>query len=313
MLLVLNAVLPVFALIFAGWASRKANLLGPSAASELNRFVVCLALPALLFDIVADAHWTEIWQPFFIATFGVSTGLIFCIALLVRFRRGRDLGDAAIDGLNAGYANTGFIGFPLTFAAIGSSALAPTLVATILTVTVLFGVALILIELSRQPESRLDKVLCEALGSVGRSPLFVAPALGAIFLLTATPLPASADGFLKLLGGAAAPCALVTLGLFLAGETERRPSNMRTMTFLVAMKLIAHPALTWGLATWVFGLPTAKAQLATLLATLPTGTGPFMLAEFYRKEAGLTSRVALVSTVGSLLTISLYCMFLLGR
>ena len=31
-----------------------------------------------------------------------------------RLRRARALADAAIDGLNAGYANTGFLGFPKT-------------------------------------------------------------------------------------------------------------------------------------------------------------------------------------------------------
>jgi hypothetical protein len=49
----LKIILPVFALIFAGYACRKTNRLGPNASSELNRFVVYLALPALLFDIMA--------------------------------------------------------------------------------------------------------------------------------------------------------------------------------------------------------------------------------------------------------------------
>jgi malonate transporter and related proteins len=43
-----------------------------------------------------------------------------------------------------------------------------------------------------------------------------------------------------------------------------------------------------------------------LLAALPTGTGPFMLAEFYNREASLTGRVVLVSTVLSIATISIY-------
>ena len=39
---------------------------------------------------------------------------------------------------------------------------------------------------------------------------------------------------------------------------------------------------------------------------LATGAGPFMLAEFYRREAGITSTVVLASTVVSLATISAY-------
>ncbi len=62
-------VLPIFGLILAGWLARWFSLLGPQATRELNQFVVYLALPALLFDIVAHARWEELWQPGFIGAF----------------------------------------------------------------------------------------------------------------------------------------------------------------------------------------------------------------------------------------------------
>ena len=60
------------------------------------------------------------------------------------------------------------------------------------------------------------------------------------------------------------------------------------------------------LASAVFGLSPLLTHAAVLLAALPTGTGPFMLAEFYRREADVTSNVILVSTVASVLTVSGY-------
>src|ERR1700684_1736881 len=127
----LRVILPIFALVFAGWLARRIGVLGPHATTELNRFVVFLALPALLFDITAHARWTDIWQPGFIATFGLSSLLIFAATIAFRLRRPRHLADAAIDGLNAGYANTGFVGFPLAVVALGRDAPTPTLVATV--------------------------------------------------------------------------------------------------------------------------------------------------------------------------------------
>ena len=73
----LLVVLPIFALIFAGWAARKIGVLGPHATAELNRFVVYLALPALLFDIIAHTHGADLWQPGFIAAFGLGSGIVF--------------------------------------------------------------------------------------------------------------------------------------------------------------------------------------------------------------------------------------------
>jgi hypothetical protein len=103
------------------------------------------------------------------------------------------------------------------------------------------------------------------------------------------------------LGDATAPCALVSIGLFLAGSSKT-PS--RDALVLVLMKLIAHPLLTWLLAYFVFSLPALWAKSAVLLSALPTGTGPFMLAEFYRREAALVSRTILLSTLGSLVTLT---------
>lgn len=51
-----SIVLPVFALIAAGWGARRFDLLGPAGAYELNRFVVYLGMPALLFQVVAKAR-----------------------------------------------------------------------------------------------------------------------------------------------------------------------------------------------------------------------------------------------------------------
>ncbi len=61
MLSTLLIVLPIFALVFAGWLTRRIGVLGPNATTELNRFVVYLALPALLFDITSHAHWSDLW------------------------------------------------------------------------------------------------------------------------------------------------------------------------------------------------------------------------------------------------------------
>jgi predicted permease len=119
-------------------------------------------------------------------------------------------------------------------------------------------------------------------------------------------IPDSAETFLKLLGGAAAPCALVALGLFLAEKRERSEQNSRTTTILVGLKLILQPAITWLLASIVFGLSPLLTHTAVLLSALPTGTGPFMLAEFYRREASVTSNGVLASTIVSLVTLSGY-------
>ena len=299
-------VLPIFALIAVGWVARVSGVLGPQASGELNRFVVWLALPALLFKIIAKACWAEIWQPDFIAVFSLGAGLIFLFTVVVQLRKPRHLADATVDGLNSSYANTGFIGFPLAATVIGPASLAPTLTATIITVCVLFAIALILIEIGIQAERHPGRILLKVIRTFGTNPLLIAPIVGGFFLAFSLPIPQPLDKFLTLLSGAASPCALVALGLFIAESRKKSSSEAGSVGFLVALKLFGQPFVTWLLATKVFLLAPSLTATAVLMASLPTGTGPFMIAEFYQREADITARVVLASTVVSLLTITAY-------
>ena len=259
MLSTLNVVLPVFALILVGWLARKLKILGENALSELNRFVVYLALPALLFDIIASAKWKDIAQPAFILTFSAGMMVVFFLTMFIQLRRTRHLADAAIDALNAGYANTGFIGFPLVIVFLGHEALAPTLIATILTVSVLFGIGIIIIETGLQGEVKRRIILTRVAKSLMKNPLLISPAVAIFFPVSGLAMPAPVDVFLKLLGGAASPCALIALGLFLAGRPARKNGNdSMTVTLLVMLKLVVQPALTWWFATQIFSLPAAQ-------------------------------------------------------
>src|ERR1700736_2628862 len=112
-----SLVLPIFALIGVGWLARRLELLGPHSAHELNRFVIFLSRTALLFQITAKSTWGENDLPGFTAAFGLGCGLIFAMTVIGRRVQGFPLADASLDGLSAGYANVGCIGFPLCVAA----------------------------------------------------------------------------------------------------------------------------------------------------------------------------------------------------
>lgn len=305
---IIQVVLPIFGLILAGWIARRIGVLGPAATGELNKFVVYLAMPAMLFELLATAHWTEIWRPGFLMAFGTGACVIFGLTLAWALARGRHLADAAIDGLNAGYPNTGFIGFPLVLAALGKGALVTALLATIVVGCGLFALAIVLVEVGLQAETDPRKMARKVGLTLVRNPLLLSPVLGALYASTGAGLAAPVETFLKLLGNSAAPCALVALGLFLAEKREAAAAGPQSgvTTVLVGLKLFAQPGLTWVVATMVLQLDPVMVHGAVLLAALPTGTGAFMLAEFYHREAVLTARVMLITTIASVVTISAY-------
>lgn len=303
---ILGIVLPIFSLIFAGWLVRRLGVMGPQATSELNRFVVYLALPALLFEIVAKSSWAELWQPHFVAVFALSTMVVFALTVLVHVRKSGFEADGPVLGLAAAYPNTGFLGFPLVLGALGPSANTLTLISTIIVACVLFAGAIMLIEVRLHVGSHPLRVAAKVGKSLATNPLIAAPVVACFFPTTGMAVPHPIEAFLKLLGGAASPAALVGLGLFL-GEKRKTTQGAGHLTLaLVGLKLIVHPALAWALATTLFPLGRPALHAAVILAMLPTGTGPFMLAEFYRREAGVTARVILISTILSIATVSAY-------
>lgn len=304
---VINVLLPIFALILVGYLCRKTNRLGETAASELNRFVVWLCLPALLFSSTATATIEQIWHPQFIAVVSIGTLVVFLVTLCYRLAGHRHLADSSIDGLSAAYANTGYIGIPLCLLVLGKNGLEPALIATLIVVCVLFALSVICIEIGLQTEKTLYHAVRKVLFSLCKNPLVLAPILGSCWGSSGLGMPGALAEFLKILGTATTPCALVSLGAFLA---QSQQGSSKGSAGLVGMKLIIQPLVTWILAYHVFNLPPLWAKSALLLSALPTGTGPFMLAEFYRREASVVSRAILLSTIGSLITLSLCLYFI---
>ncbi len=300
---VVTAALPVFALILTGWLAARWRILGPNATDALNRYVVYLSLPALLFramtqvDLAHMAHWG------FVGAFAGGIAITFLASFWPRKRAPHSLTDRSIEGLAASYANAGYMGIPLCLALLGAESLAPATFTTLLTASVLFGFAIALIEFDRQQTPNLASTLLKVGRALVRNPLLAAPVAGLAWAATGLALPEGVDRYVSLLGASASPCALVTIGLFLA-QTETASAGLGVLR-LVMGKLLLQPAATAVLAFYVFSMPPLWAWTAVLMSALPIGTGPFMLAKMYGRDARVTSRAILVSTVASVLTVSL--------
>ena len=76
------------------------------------------------------------------------------------------------------------------------------------------------------------------------------------------------------------------------------------MSLIVFAKLVFQPAITWVIAGPILGLPAFWTHAAVLVSALPTGTGPYMLAQYYKANGAEISRVVLVTTLASCFTLS---------
>src|SRR5689334_7511008 len=121
-------------------------------------------------------------------------------------------------------------GFPLLALVFGPISLTPTTIAAILTACVLFACAVVLMEIGLLGQGHKNPLLTVA-RSLAKIPIIISPLFGALFAASGLSMPSSLDTAFRLLGDAASPCALVSLGAFLAdragdGNTRRRALNL---------------------------------------------------------------------------------------
>lgn len=298
---IVDSFFPLLALILLGWFLRRRELLGAAAARELTAFVVWLALPSLLFEGIAGASWQQLWQPRFVLAYAGAMVATF-LATWCCLPRRQPFAERCLDCFGATYANSGFIGIPLSVLLLGKEALIPATIATLLTAVLLFAVGIVLLELGAGSATRPLATVGKAARAVARNPLVVATVAGGLWSATGWTMPQAPHRLLELLAGAAGPCALVSIGALLAQPAPRGGASTPLAPVVVA-KLVVLPAVCALLALRVFALPPVWATTAVLLNALPTGTGPFMLAEFYGRDVARASRIMFVTTILSLASV----------
>ena len=111
------------------------------------------------------------------------------------------------------------------------------------------------------------------------------------------------DQTLQLLAGAAAPCALFAMGVTLALRPLKRvPPELFA---IVPMKLVLHPVVVWLVLGATGPFDAVWVQSAMLLASLPTATNVFVIAQQYDVWVERASAVVLVTTGLSVATVTL--------
>lgn len=300
---VLNAALPIFALILTGFLCGRFSVFSPAATDSLNRFAIYLALPALMFLAMARLTPEQASQIGFAFAFAGGIAITFGVGFGISRWRGRRAASASIEGLDAGYSNVGFMGIPLCLLVFGPGSLPAAVIATLFTACVLFLVAIVIIEADLHRGASSWITARKVLFALGRNPLLLGPLAGFTIGMSRIGLPEPIEHFAGLLGGAASPCALVCIGLFLA-EERSIGHDIASIGTLVGLKLLFQPAITALLAWYVFNVPSAWSRPAVLLSALPIGSGPFTIAKLYGVQPGVTSSAILISHVVSMATVS---------
>jgi hypothetical protein len=313
MLRVLEVTFPVFALVFCGFFGQRYRMLPERAVEGINAFVFYFALPAMLFRVVATQPVSSFSDWRFALGYALSgLGIFFftrAAAMPGRAARNpkaaaRARSEATAFGLNATHANIGYLGVPLVLE-LGRH-YAPTIVlAIVCDIFVVITLSIALLELERRrahaAQGPAGPMLARVFGGLLKSPLVWSIAAGLAWTLFAPPMPDVMDNFIRILSGAAGPCALFAIGASLG---DRRIEFTPTVRSLIALKLVAHPALAALVLFVVVRADPASAAIGVLAASLPAASNTFIIAQRYGVDAREISASIVAGTFIALATVS---------
>lgn len=295
---ILVVVAPFFALILCGFLAAHFRLLPPNTVPALNVFVLYFALPCMLFRFSARTPFEQLVNlPVFFAYATAGVLMLGAFAALARFLVRESVRDAVYGALAASWSNWGYMGFALLPALLGPAVLPIVVAGGLADLLVVVSGALAFAAL----ESRKGGARAVFVG-VLRNPLIWAIAAGGAFSASALALPAVLEQITRLLGEAAVPVALFTIGVSLYRPGTRIE---RTEVFVIAgAKLFVHPYLVLVVAAYLFRLEPLEVRTLALMAALPVGGSVFLFAERGGANAERIAAAILVSTALAFFTFS---------
>lgn len=295
----LNGVLPVFGIGAVGYFFGRRGAFDFNMAMTLNKFVMFVAVPALGFQLLANAPLEEFNLPM-LAGYFFTELVMFTIGFLIARRLFKtDVMEAALLGLVIALTNHILFILPISTTLFGEAAVTPIVAIISMDGLLLFSGSLILMDVLASKGASPGQML----GKIARNPPLVALALGLAAGLSGFSAPKGLDVFLNLLSATASPVLLFALGVILSQKS--RVSQPMLPVALTGIKLFVHPLLAWIIFAGVLQLPPEVRNPAMMVAAAPCGVVAFMLALNYGVRVEAIARAILYSSIGSLLTVSL--------
>ena len=309
---VLTVTFPLFALILAGFVTGKRGWIDAAGLRGMTGFVFYLAVPVMLFRLMLRAPVGQNFDVRPALVYGAIMAAIYLTAMAIgRFAFRSTPGERAVQGICTAFGNNVYIGLPVAIAVLGEAAALPIALVIIYESIFALTVTVAILEVVRGDRGgSVGGTVLTGATRVVTNPVVAACVLGTLAGFAGLELPAAVDGLARLLGGAAVPCALFSLGVTLAYQplSERIVETGTLMT----LKLLVFPALVFVLTGLVPGVDPLWRAAFTIAAASPTGANPFLVAERYGTYVARASTTVLFATSVSMVTMSALAVWLAG-
>ncbi len=300
---------PIYLLIAAGFLTTRAGLFARPDMRVFGKFVINLALPALLFNALSQRPVSEILNPVFVAAYALGSLLVMVLGVLwAQAVAGKRLSAAAFVGMGMSCSNSGFIGFPLVSQVLGPSTAGVGLaLAMVVENFLLLPLALALADSDVQGaqgsrSERLRRAFAQSLRGVAANPMIWGIVAGFVFALLGWRLPAPLARSVDLLALSCAALSLFVIGGSLVGVAAA--GMARDVAVVAVGKLLLHP-LAVLLLLWVLPPMARELQIAVVIMSAVPMLGIYPILAQKHGHDGPAAAAQMGTTVVSFFTLTL--------
>lgn len=292
----------LFALLAVGALLRKVGLFNETTKGMLTDLVLYVTLPC---SIVLSFRM-DLDRSLFVALsviFFVSMAIQVVCFLLSRFSfRKTETGKQSVLRYGLLVSNAGFMGLPIAGELFGASGLMYASIYLIPQRVVMWTAGLSIFS----PAGANRK---EAARKVILHPCMIAVYIGLFLMITQLRLPSFVTMTLSSLGGSTTALSMMLIGsLFAEMHKDQLRLDGRLLIFSL-LRLVLIPLISL-VGCRFFGIDRVVTGVAVILAAMPGGSSTVILASKYGRDTSYASKLVIVSTMLSLISIPFWGMVL---
>jgi len=307
MLDILAITSPIYLVVLAGYLATRAGVFNRADMAVFGKFVLNLALPALIFNALAQRHIADVLHPgYLLAYLGGSL-----LSLTVAYQVGRRLCGfnatrSTFLAMGVSCSNSSFVGFPILLLMVAPVAGVALALNVLIENLIMLPLLLALAESARGNGGPWHEVLQQSLRRLARNPLVLSVSAGLVVSLAQLDLPPPLLRTVNLFAQASGGLSLFAIGGMLVGLPLT--SGWRPAVPIVLGKLVGHPlwvllALTVFTALGVTPMEPPLRAAALMMAAMPMLSIYPILGQAYG-EADRSATTLLMCMVASFFTLS---------
>ncbi len=296
-----ETIIAIVILILIGYICRRTGFLKPEDTQLLNKIVIYIAIPSLIFMAMYSADLSNIQTLGTITLTCLSIGIL-CGIIAYIFASLRNYSTKTRWSLvtTSAMFNSGLLGFPVILGVFGGLGLVRAVFydvgSTILFIS--FSIILTISYGGTYQNIAKRSVLF---------PPFLAFTLGILANLIHLPLGTIVPTILNYLSGAAIPLIMLSLGLSL--EFKEVKEHLSSASFVSAIRLVISPLIAIFLAAGL-GLTGINYSVTVVQAGMPSAMLSLVLAITYNLDVKVSAACIFLSTALSMVTLTLLILIL---